>query len=39
LSTASATALGFRPIEEFDAAQQTWPRGDRPDDLDAAHAH
>jgi hypothetical protein len=28
--------LGLRPIHEFDEAQQTWPRGDRPAALRAA---
>ena len=30
MATTSPTELGFRPVEEFDEAQQTWPRGDRP---------
>ena len=28
--TATPTELGFRPVDEFDEAQATWPRGDRP---------
>ena len=26
----SPATLGLRPIHEFDEAQDTWPRGDRP---------
>ena len=29
-STEQAADVGFRPIAEFDEAQQTWPRGNRP---------
>jgi len=35
-STAQGTDVGFRPIDEFDEAQATWPRGDRPAALRAA---
>ncbi|MEA2389717.1 MAG: hypothetical protein QOG41_2490, partial [Thermoleophilaceae bacterium] len=31
MATIAATeTLGLRPIHEFDEAQRTWPRGDRP---------
>src|SRR5438105_10641581 len=35
----SPETLGLRPFHEFDAAQETWPRGDRPAAIrEAAHA-
>src|SRR5436305_15062809 len=34
----SPETLGLRPFHEFDAAQETWPRGDRPAAIrEAAH--
>src|ERR671926_369658 len=32
----SPETLGLRPIEEFNEAQETWPRGDRPAAIRAA---